>query len=653
MSHPPDEAPGPHPRPLTAAALEALRAAVAVGGPDEPRQVRRPDTWLLRRCWQALVDHGDPAAAFAVLDLIGKKEPLALYRALPRLARRAARDGRLKAALDQRLRATRFTLHMTRHEPEPVWAEILLSLACAAAYLEDNHLALAYLERLDREPLIWSTVVAQERLRDLLAEIIGLVGLSPLVERLLSLAIDQYGPEGAHLIHLVSAHASRHLAAGRRPERSRALLQHCVEIVRTATLVTLEARRHAIPVLAMAGRVDEILDHLRIMATIQEARRESSALQEEESPWLVRQVRRPRANPDVDFRFYALKDAVDHLPLDQISEAQRHLLAETIAFHGMQSDGWTASAAIQTLLKLGAVEQALAVVAHLDPRDTTRSEAYRVLVEGLLDLGQVDQAMEQAHKGLAWAQTLPGRTAERQLLWGVVRAFLFHGHPVRALELLDTYRAPDLWTQIRRFLQDEPDEDRVREEVSRLHAALLLGRGSSDRATIHLTNVRRWAPRVWRGRLLAFFYLDVVLEALLHAGSDRLVWAFLPDLRQVLGELQGREVPARLEELSRKLIARLHELESRIEQEEQLAQEVEEARTALAQLLVGLWQDSAERGIWRTVYTLGGTLPLLIALEGSDAVVDIAQVTVAEGAQWGVTEPQPPEETAAQLPVAE
>ncbi len=622
---------------LVQAALEALQEAAAVGGAEEPRQIRRPDTWLLRRCWQALADHGAPDAAFHVLRLISRREPLALYRALPRLARRTHQEAGLAVALEIQLDRMRPLVRRPRRDPLAVWAEHLLALACAAAHLGDENLALACLERLDQEVGVWDTVVAQERLRELLGETIGLVGLHPLTEDLLQRAVERYDTAGASLVRQVAVHA----ATGRPSEPDPRLLHHCVEVFRRAALVSLEARRHAVVVLALEGRVEEILDQIRVMASVQEARRESSLLEAGDDDWLVRQVRRFRADPDVDFRFYALKEAVEHLSTAQVPPEPLRLLAETIAFHGMQSDGWTAAAAVQTLLRLGSVEQAKSVVNHLDPQDATRSEAYRALIEGLLSQEQVDEAAEQARLALIWARTLASRNTERLLLWNLARTFLQHRHPAQALALLRQHRRFDLWQRMRRLLDGQPDEERIREEVLLLHAALLADPPDVDRAMGHLANIRRWGPQIWPGRLLALFYLETVLETLLETGHNDLVWASLPDIRQALDGLQGRELPARLEELSLKLATRLGQMPpAGPSPGSPRSAPQTEARGILGRFLAGLWKDSAAQGVWRMVYALGGTLPLLIALEGSEAVVRVAELAAREGATWLAPAPQ-------------
>jgi hypothetical protein len=54
----------------------------------------------------------------------------------------------------------------------------------------------------------------------------------------------------------------------------------------------------------------------------------------------------------------------------------------------------------------------------------------------------------------------------------------------------------------------------------------------------------------------------------------------------------------------------------------------------LEEFVVALWQADAAQGIWRAVYGVEGSLPLLIKLEGPQAVVDIAQAAAEQGKRW-------------------
>ena len=46
----------------------------------------------------------------------------------------------------------------------------------------------------------------------------------------------------------------------------------------------------------------------------------------------------------------------------------------------------------------------------------------------------------------------------------------------------------------------------------------------------------------------------------------------------------------------------------------------------LGQFLQRLWRADAQRNVWQTVHGIEGSLPLLIALEGAQSVLAIAQV---------------------------
>ena len=50
--------------------------------------------------------------------------------------------------------------------------------------------------------------------------------------------------------------------------------------------------------------------------------------------------------------------------------------------------------------------------------------------------------------------------------------------------------------------------------------------------------------------------------------------------------------------------------------------------------LSGLWRQDAERSIWQTVHGIEGALPLILALEGPEAVIQIARVASKEGEEW-------------------
>jgi hypothetical protein len=57
-------------------------------------------------------------------------------------------------------------------------------------------------------------------------------------------------------------------------------------------------------------------------------------------------------------------------------------------------------------------------------------------------------------------------------------------------------------------------------------------------------------------------------------------------------------------------------------------------RAALEQFMIELWQADAQKGIWQMVHSLEGSFPLLLAMEGPQAIVAIARVAANEGARW-------------------
>ena len=50
--------------------------------------------------------------------------------------------------------------------------------------------------------------------------------------------------------------------------------------------------------------------------------------------------------------------------------------------------------------------------------------------------------------------------------------------------------------------------------------------------------------------------------------------------------------------------------------------------------LVQLWESDVRKGLWQTIHGIEGSLALLLALEGSDALMTVAQVALREGSQW-------------------
>jgi tetratricopeptide (TPR) repeat protein len=228
------------------------------------------------------------------------------------------------------------------------------------------------------------------------------------------------------------------------------LLTVGVDTFRHATLTSLHARRLTAIALAQAGAIDEVLEQLTAIANIQAARRESGLSLRKGDQNLLRQVKRPTADADIDFQVYTMQEAVRAMPVRQMSREARIELANRLAALGTQSDGWTAAGAAATLIELGAVKFAVDVVESIPAKDPTKAEGYIGLVRGLLAVDEPALAEEQIEKGLAWAHAYPGRNPERALIWGLAQLYLERNQPDRALAILDAWREPTgFWQSVR------------------------------------------------------------------------------------------------------------------------------------------------------------------------------------------------------------
>jgi len=632
-----------HLHPLVTATTNALRRASQTPPPPNDRQVRQPDSWLIHHCWQALAASGTPAATFSVVDLTGAGEPLSLLRALTILAERAEGDAGLAVALAEKLRGVSGIVSLPFSGDREGWAERLLAVAYSAARINDLSLAFACLERLDQQPNIWRTVFARTELRDRLAQTVAYTGPHPLTMQFLRNALRLHDEPGGQFLLNVGTLAAQHIRDGRRVSANRRLLRRCVDTFQNTAITSLISRRHAAITFGLAGQPERILEQITIITNVQEARRMSSsyALRDSEQQ-LVRQVRRPRANADVDFQLYTLKEAVEALPLESVSLAQRQLLADKLTELGGASDGWSAAAAAGALVRLNAGQHAAAINERIDPTDHSRSEAHRVLVAALLQSGDDEAAARQSQTAVRWAQSLAERHPERLTIWGIVEAYLAQGKAQTALSVLNQRRPPSFSVRMRRLFREQPGEENLREEALRMHASLLQAEGGKSAAILHLSHVRRWASALLDGKALALFYIENVLDPLLSAQHDRILWAILPDLCRALGGITGREFPTRVEDVCEKLVLRLARTAAEIEADGSGEARLEEERASLGDFLVQLWEQSASQSIWQTVYAVGGSLPLVIALAGSDTAQAIAQLAVAEGAGWRrVAEPEP------------
>ncbi|MEX1018200.1 MAG: hypothetical protein WDZ49_01000 [Litorilinea sp.] len=580
-------------------ALEFLEAAAAVE-PDsdalviEERAVWQPDSWLLQRCWHELAEAGAGAEALQVATLLEARNPLARVQALYQVARRAAvgRDAAAARLVAQEVRQTSVALFAdAAAETVFKFGEQLLYASAAAAQVGNISLACACLERLDQINHSWDRVFIPLEARQVLAETVTRIGLHPLTNHLLEMAIRRYEEPGAQFLHqimelsaarLQEFPAARELQTRliqRRVRRLGRLMQRCVAVFQFSTLSTLTARRLAATAFGQAGYVRDVLEQVETIANVQAARQETGLGSSRSDPHFLRQVKRPTANLDVDFQLYTLQEAIKVMPLRNLAREERIGLADRVAALATQSDGWTAAGAVATLVDLGALRYAVSVMDFIAPTDPTRSEGVISLVRALLAFGEEQLAHEQVQKAIVWARSLPGRNPERALIWGLAEVYMEYGQPQRAIELLDLRVAraaaeAGLGQRMRRLFRNAPNDDELRDNRLRLRALILQDRPpASDAASVAASEVEaeaagdpdtaagadvpapsywdpaavwthekesiyrqlcQWAPRLLDGEALINFYVDGLLRPLFLAGQTDLIIQLLPQIRDAL-----------------------------------------------------------------------------------------------------------------------
>jgi hypothetical protein len=301
---------------------------------------------------------------------------------------------------------------------------------------------------------------------------------------------------------------------------------------------------------------------------------------------------------------------------------------------GGQSDGWTAAGAASTLLELGAVRYAVEMVEKIPVTDPTRAEGVIELVRGLLAMGETALAKEQVQKGLTWAQAYPGRNPERALLWGVAEIYLERDEPQHALALLDQRSATgSFFSRLRSRFSRKVTDDELHDDGLRLRALLQQDRIGSDELNRLVERLNSWAPRLLEGEARVSFLVDTMLKPLLRSGRTRLALALLPTIQAALRTGTGEKHAARVASVATALAEEFGrpadepvDLTDAIPAASPTIAPVEPAtRGALEQFMRGIWQHDAGRGVWQTIHGVEGTLPLLLALDGPQAVAQLAQ----------------------------
>jgi tetratricopeptide (TPR) repeat protein len=630
--------PTPKLTPLLQAASSALDTAIELNSPErallEERSAWQPGSWLIQRCWETLADLGAGAEALKVAQLAQNRHPLAPLQALHRLARHVTLPFTQRQFVQRELeRWLSGLFHASSEGEELVICERLLLVAATAARVDQLPLARACLERIDQLPKAWDRILVRNELRSLLAESIAYIGVNPLTQSLLAGAIRRFDDAGAQLLHDTAVYVAE--LGDNATRRQLRVLQRCVEIFQYATLASLLSRRLAAITLGRAGAVDQVLAQLSMIANVQEARREAGLTALRDDAVLLRQVKRPAANADVDFQLYTLHQTISAMPVRQLSREQRIMLADHIAFLAVRSDGWTAAGAATLLLELGALKYAIEVVDRIAPNDPTRAEGMLSLVRGLLMVGEPDAATEQAERALAWARSRPDRTPERAIIWGLAEIYLEQGQPDQALRWLSMWREPIDWRhRLSRLWSQSLDDDALRLNALRLRALLQQAAATptvSREVSTVLQLLSTWAPRLLEGEALVNFYLNDLIRPLFLAGQQTQALALLPALLRVLqttsGSKHATQVTAASSLLAHQLRLATVEPLATPEGAHSLAQPAE-------QFLHELWQADAQRSIWQIVHSLDGSIPLLLALEGPTGLVALAQAIHQKQTLW-------------------
>lgn len=599
----------------------------------EERNIWQPESWLIQRCWEALADAGAATEALAVAQLSVTRQPLALFQTLHRLARQTNGNRAAVALVGAALQQARAPLFSASSSSPTQLANQLLLAAATASLLGDVLGSIAALERIDQIDNGWRRIFSTPEDRNLLAEVVARIGPHPLINALIGNALRRFADGGADFLQHVAEHLEPGTPTGR-PTAHAKLLLRAVDTLRYGMLTTLHSHRVAAVVLARAGLVNETLQQITVIANILEARRGAGLSARADDQNLLRQVKRPRANSDVDFQVYTLREAVHVLPMSMLTREQRSEIADQLSVLGRRSDGWTAAGAASTLVELGAITLAVEVVQQIEPNDPTRSEGMITLVRSLLAVGDLNIAAEQTGQALVWVRSLQRRNPERALIWGLAEAYIEFGQPLMALELLQQWRAETgIRLRVRSIFGSTFSDDDLRLKRLRLQALLNLRRDAqAGEVDLLLEQLREWAPRLLEGEALISFYADGLLRPLLSAGRTQQAWSLLPQIRAALTSNTGSKHAARVAEIC-VLLARQMRLESTNRTATSTtATNTTDSRNLLAQFLIDLWQTDAAKGEWQAVHSVEGSLPLLLALEGAQALVTIARRASASSA---------------------
>jgi hypothetical protein len=250
-------------------------------------------------------------------------------------------------------------------------------------------------------------------------------------------------------------------------------------------------------------------------------------------------------------------------------------------------------------------------------------------------------------------KSLDKRNPERATIWGLVEVYLDAKMADAALRLLEQrYTPPTMGERVRNLFQNRPNDDQLRDDRLRFQARLQQGVTWDKELYALYEQLRLWAPRLLDGEMLMSFYVDGLLRPLLAADRVDLVWALLPQVRAALNASSGDKHATQVQRVTMLLANQAApEIVNAILRAAPVVTEPTasngnldgthlgsadplQAHAELTQFLVQLWESDVRKGLWQTVHGIEGSLALLLALEGPEALMTLAQVALREGSQW-------------------
>jgi hypothetical protein len=211
--------------------------------------------------------------------------------------------------------------------------------------------------------------------------------------------------------------------------------------------------------------------------------------------------------------------------------------------------------------------------------------------------------------------------------------------------LQQRYVDPTFVDRMLRVFQNTVSDDELRDNRLRFQALLLLDNRWRRELQALFDQLRQWAPRLLDGEAIIAFYVDGLLRPLMSAGHADRALNLLPQVAAILSASSGDKHAVHVQRIATLLADHVAAMRlppfggptpSALNGDGAAAPALpgSQQRVWLDQFLVALWQADAQKGIWQMVHGVEGSLPLLYALEGADAVVTVAQAAANDGGLW-------------------